>query len=449
MEMAVDPEMSPAPGGDLQEQMVAAADAQVRRMRREVVASLANAHERLMANPTRERYVLDEQLRHDLRIAVSMRTVEFAIDQYQTVSELSGVESVQTEMFARAEHLRAFQDSVLQGVDDKRPWLAAMSVTTAEVVSPEKLPELRGTQEWGLMQQASIEATVSCMPPPPKGWSAADGAGVKRLQAHDADAAAWMIADQPPVSERLADDPSRGHLLREAVGQRLKVSCQRTDASWSTMDRAFSKAYEFDALEVQLESVGVPEGGDLEEERLVPVPDQDGPSPTSDWWALRNGIPVEIDSFPAPNESVQQHADMRFKLPRPVWEASREYMGAAFEHAVIEGEHDVDVTVSAQQQAELRERAEDVQFRTVYEADERIDFLRSSDDYGLDGGESVQEVEGVRERAERVAYQCSVVVGALNSAKPVTMHSSAPAPSVASYISPPPTPSPAGADLER
>src|SRR5699024_7884116 len=153
----------------------------------------------------------------------------------------------------------------------------------------------------------------------------------------------------------------------------------------------------------QMESVGVPEGGDLEEERFVPVPNHARMTATSDWWALRNGIPAEIDSFPAPNESVQQRADMRFKLPRPVWEASREDMGPAFDDVVIEGRQDGDVTVSAQQRVELRERAEDVQFRTVYEAEERIEFIQSGDDYGRDGGEAAQEVANERAVAERVA----------------------------------------------
>ncbi|TSI14652.1 hypothetical protein [Brevibacterium aurantiacum] len=285
------------------------------------------------------------------------------------------------------------------------------------------------------MQQASIEATVSCMPPAPKGWSAADGTGVKRLEAHDADVAAWMIADQPPVTERSTNEPSTGHLLRGAVGQRLKVSCQRTDTSWSTMDKAYSKAYEFDTPEVQKERER--QGGDF-------WPLRNG----SDWWALRNGIPVAIDSFPAPNESLQQYPDMRFKLPRPVWDSSRAYTGPAFERAVVEGENDVDVTVSAQQRVDLRERAEDVQFRSVYEAEERIEFIQSGDDYGRDGGEAAQEVAGLRDAAERVAYQCSVVVGALDSAKPVTMHNSAPAPSVAPHLVPPPTPAPAGASAQ-
>lgn len=439
--MAANSEEGPAAGGDLQERMVGAADAQVRRMRREVVASLADAHEKLMKSPARDRDVLHGQLHAELRM-IADRAVS-ARDQYQAVSE------VQQEMSARAAHLSAFSDSVVNAVMDRRPWLAGMSVTTAEVVSPEKLPELRETPEWGLMQQASIEATVSCMPPSPDGWSAADGAGLKRLKEHDADVAAWLVADEPPVSERSADGPATGHLLREAVGQRLKVSCQRTDISWLAMDTAFTKAYEFDTREPAMESVGVPEGGDLEEERFVSVPDQGELSPTSDWWALRNGIPVEIDSFPAPNESVQQHADVRFKLPRPVWEASRAYMGPAFDHAVIEGESDVDVTVSAQKRIELRKRAEDVQFRTVYEAEERIEFIQSSDDYGLDGGETVGQVQELRDDAERVAYQCSVVVGALNSAKPVTMHNSAPAPSVAPHIVPPATPAVAGTDLDR
>lgn len=445
--MAANSEEGPAAGGDLQESMVGAADAQVRRMRREVVASLADAHEKLMKSPARDRDVLHGELHAELRM-IADRAV-YARDQYQAVSELSGVEEVQQEMSARAAHLSAFSDSVVNAVMDRRPWLAGMSVTTAEVVSPEKLPELRETAEWGLMQQASIEATVSCMPPSPDGWSAADGAGLKRLKEHDADVAAWLVADEPPVSERSADGPATGHLLREAVGQRLKVSCQRTDISWLAMDTAFTKAYEFDTREPAVESGGVPEGGDLEEERFVPVPDQGELSPTSDWWALRNGIPVGIDSFPAPNESVQQHADVRFKLPRPVWEASRAYMGPAFDHAVIEGESDVDVTVSAQQRIELRERAEDVQFRTVYEAEERIEFIQSGDDYGRDGGEAAQEVANERAVAERVAYQCSVVVGALNSARPVTMHNSAPAPSVAPHIVPPATPAVVGADLDR
>lgn len=439
------------PWGDLHKERLAAADAVVSRMRREVVVSLANAHEDLMKRPARDRFLIDDELRYRLTEAVSEAGVSRAIHIYEesgTVLQLAGDTEGHQEMAARAAHLKAFHAAITAAESDSRPWLAGMSVTTAEVVSPERMPDLRQTREWGVMQQASLEATVSCMPPSPKGWSAADGAGVKRLEAHDADVAAWMIADQPPVSERSADEPSTGHLLREAVGQRLKVSCQRTDASWSTMDRAFSKAYEFDTRDVQMESVGVPEGGDLEEERFVPVPDQAGLSPTSDWWALRNGVPVEIDSFPAPNESVQQHADVRFKLPRQVWEASREYMGPAFDQVVIEGERDVDVTVSAQQRVQLRERAEDVQFRTVYNAEERIDFIQSDDNYGLDGGETAQEVAGLRNDAERVAYQCSVVVGALNSAKPVTMHNSAPAPSVVEHLVHPPSPATAGASAE-
>lgn len=436
---------------DSQTELIRTADMNIMRMRRRVIHALADAQERLMKNPARDRDILDKQLRHDLREAVTDRAVSLASDHYQTVSELSGVEEVQQEMSARAAHVTAFRDSVVNAVDDHRPWLAAVSVTTAEVVSPEKLPELRETQEWGLMQQASLEATVSCMPPSPKGWLAADGAGIKRVEEHDHDVETWRTADQPPAWDLSDAEPSTGHLLRKAVGERLKVSCERTDTSWVARDRALSKTYEFDALEVQMESVGVPEGGDLEEERFVPVPNHARMTATSDWWALRNGIPAEIDSFPAPNESVQQRADMRFKLPRPVWEASREYMGPAFDHVVIEGEHDVDVTVSAQQRVELRERAEDVQFRTVYEAEERIEFIQSGDDYGRDGGEAAQEVANERAVAERVAYQCSVVVGALNSAKPVTMHNSAPAPSVAPHLVPPPTPATAGvsADLNR
>lgn len=420
---------------DSQDELILTADMQITTMRSRVIFALADAQELLMMNPARDRHNIENRLRHELRAAVTDRDVSLASDHYQTVSELSGSESVQQEMSARAAHVSAFSESVINAVDDCRPWLAAMSVTTAEVVSPEKLPELRETQEWGLMQQASVEATVSCMPPAPKGWSAADGTGVKRLEEHDADVAAWMIADQPPTSERSADEPSTGHLLREAVGQRLKVSCQRTDTSWSTMDKAYSTAYEYDTPEVQKKR----------EEMGVDVwPLRSG----SDWWALRNGVPAEIDSFPAPNESVQQQADVRFKLPRHVWEESRAYMGPAFDHVVIEGESDVDVIVSAQQSADLRERAETVQFTTVYNAQERIEFIENGDDYGLDGGESVQEVEGLRDDAERTAYQCSVVVGALNSAKPVTMHNSAPAPSVASYLDPPPTPAPAGASAQ-
>lgn len=420
---------------DSQDELIRTADMHITTMRRQVILALADAQELLMTNPARDRHNIENRLRHELRAAVTDRDVSLASDHYQTVSELSGVEDVQQEMSARSAHVNAFSKSVINAVDDCRPWLAAMSVTTAEVVSPEKLPELRETQEWGLMQQASVEATVSCMPPAPKGWRAADGAGVKRLEEHDGDVAAWMIADQPPASERAADEPSTGHLLREAVGQRLKVSCQRTDTSWSTMDKVFSKAHEFDTPEGPIEQD--PQGGGFWALRNG-----------SDWWALRNGVPVEIDSFPAPSESVQQHADVRFKLPREVWEASREYMGPAFDHVVIEGENDVDVTVSAQQRIELRERAEDVQFRTVYEAEERIEFIQSGEDYGRDGGEAAQEVADERAAPERVAYQCSVVVGALNSAKPVTMHNSAPAPSAAPHLVPPPTPAPAGASAQ-
>lgn len=74
--------------------------------------------------------------------------------------------------------------------------------------------------------------------------------------------------------------------------------------------------------------------------------------------------------------------------------------------------------------------------------------MQNGDDYGRDGGEVGQEVANERAVAERVAYQCSVVVGALNSAKPVTMHNSAPAPSVAPYLMPPPTPATAGVSAE-
>jgi hypothetical protein len=391
---------------DLHEELVTAADAQVRRIRRGVVASLANAHEKLMERPACERDVLDDQLRYELRTFVPDRAA-YASDHYRRAAASAEVESVQQEMNARAAHVRAFSESIVNAAEDRRPWLAAMSVTTAEVVSPEKLPELRETQEWGLMQQASIEATVSCMPPSPKGWTAADGAGIKRLEEQHADVAAWLAVDRLSASERSSDEPT-GHQLREAVGQRLKVSCQRTDTSQSTMDRAFSKAYEFDTRNVAMESFGVTEGGDLEEEAFVPVPDQDGLSPTSDWWALRNGVPVEIDSFPAPNESVQQHADVRFKLPRQVWEASRDYMGPAFDHVVIEGENDVDVTVSATQRVELRERAEDVQFTSVYNAQERIELIQNDDDYGLDGGEAVQQVGEAAQRCRTggVPLQC-------------------------------------------
>lgn len=434
---------------DSQAELMRTADMQMMRMRRRVIHALADAHERLLKNPARDRDSLDKRLRHDLREAVTDRAVSLASNHYQAVSELSGVEEVQQEMSARAAHVNAFRDSVVNAVDDHRPWLAAMSVTTAEVVSPEKLPELRETQEWGLMQQASLEATVSCMPPAPKDWFAADGAGVKRLVAHDADVAAWMVADQPPLSELPDEQPvAAGHLLREAIGSRTKVSCQRTDRDAMPLEDAYTKFEYSEAHQTRFVSEGVPEGADLEQESFVEVPYEVPADSTSDWWALRNGIPVEIDSFPAPNESVQQHADMRFKLPRPVWEASRAYMGPAFDHAVIEGENDVDVTVSAQQRSELRQRAEDVQFRTVYEAEERIEFIQSGNDYGHDGGEAAQEVEDERAVAERVAYQCSVVVGALNSAKPVTMHNSAPAPSVAPHLIPPPTPATAGVSAE-
>lgn len=434
---------------DSQAELIRTADMHITTMRRRVIHALAEAHERLMKNPARDRDILDKQLRHDLREAVTDRAVSRASDHYQTVSELSGVEEVQQEMSARAAHVNAFRDSVVNAVDDHRPWLAALSVTTAEVVSPEKLPELRETQEWGLMQQASLEATVSCMPPSPKGWSATDGTGVKRLAAHDADVAAWIVADQPPLSELPDEQPvAAGHLLREAIGSRTKVSCHRTDLDAMSMEDAYTKLEYSESHQTRFVSQGVPEGADLEQEAFVEVPYEVPADSTSDWWALRNGIPVEIDSFPAPNESVQQQADMRFNLPRPVWEASREYMGPAFDHAVVEGEHDVDVTVSAQQRIELRERAEDVQFRTVYEAEERSEFIQNGDDYGRDGGEAAQEVAEERAAADRVAYQCSVVVGALNSAKPVTMNNSAPAPSVAPHLVPPPTPAPAGASAQ-
>ncbi|SMY04403.1 hypothetical protein BSP239C_03827 [Brevibacterium sp. 239c] len=443
------------PWGDLHKERLAAADAVVSRMRREVVISLANAHEDLMNRPARDRFLIDDELRYRLTEAVSEAGVSRAIRIYEessTVLQVAGDTDGHRETAARAAHLKAFQTAITTAEGDLRPWLAGMSVTTAEVVSPERMPYLRQTREWGAMQQASLEATVSCMPPNPESWTAADGRGLQRLEAQNADVAAWSALDRPPSENLTLDEPvAAGHLLREQIAQRLKPSCRRTDLNEETKYEVYSSHEYWRDTQTRLVSVGVPEGADLEQEEFVEVPNEDGPAPTSDWWALRNGVPVEIDSFPAPNESVQQHADVRFKLPRPVWEASRESMGPAFDHVVIEGERDVDVTVSAQQRLELRERAEDVQFRTVYNAQERIESIQSSDDFSLDGGETAQEVAVLRDDSERVAYQCSVVVGALNSAKPVTMHNSAPAPSVATYLSHPPTPAPAvaGTDLDR
>ncbi|MGZ1492248.1 hypothetical protein [Brevibacterium sediminis] len=443
------------PWGDLHKERLAAADSVVSRMRREVVIRLANAHEDLMKRPARDRFLIDDELRYRLTEAVSTSMVSRAIRIYAesgTMLQVAGDAEGHREMAARAAHLKAFQAAITAAESDSRPWLAGMSVTTAEVVSPERMPDLRQTREWGVTQQASLEATVSCMPPNPESWTAADGRGLQRLEAQGADVAAWSALDRPPTENLTLDEPvEAGHLLREQIAQRLKPSCRRTDLNEDTKYEVYSSHEYWRDTQTRLVSVGVPEGADLEQEELVEVPNEDGPAPTSDWWALRNGVPVEIDSFPAPNESVQQHADVRFKLPRQVWEASRESMGPAFDHVVIEAERDVDVTVSAQQRLELRERAEDVQFRTVYNAQERIESIQSSDDYGLDGGETAQEVAVLRDDSERVAYQCSVVVGALNSAKPVTMHNSAPASSVAPYVSHPPTPAPAvaGADLDR
>lgn len=453
--MADASETGSMPWGDLHKERLAEADAVVSRMRREVVISLANAHEDLMKRPARDRFLIDDELRYRLTEAVSKSGVSRAIRIYEesgTVLKVAGDTDGHRETVARAAHLKAFQAAITAAEDDLRPWLAGMSVTTAEVVSPERVPDLRQTREWAMMQQASLEATVSCMPPNPESWTAADGRGLQRVEAQDADVAAWSAVDRPPLGEMPLEEPvAAGHLLREQIGERLKPSCRRTDLNGDTKSDVYSSYEYWRDTQTRFVSVGVPEGADLEQEEFVEVPNENAAAPTSDWWALRNGVPVEIDSFPPPNESVQQHADVRFKLPRQVWEASRESMGPAFDHVVIEGENDVDVTVSAQQRVDLRERAEAVQFRTVYEAEERIEFIQNGDDYGRDGGETAQEVAEERAAAERMAYQCSVVVGALNSAKPVTMHNSAPAPSVERYLVHPPTPGPAvaGADLDR
>lgn len=453
--MAAVSETDATPWGDPHKERLAAADAVVSRMRREVVVSLANAHEDLMKRPARDRFLIDDELRYRLTEAVSTSMVSRAIRIYEesgTALKAAGDTEGHRETAARAAHLKAFQAAITAAESDSRPWLAGMSVTTAEVVSPERMPDLRHTREWGMMQQASLEATVSCMPPNPKSWKAADGQGLQRLEAPDADVAAWSVVDRPPSEDLPLEEPvAVGHLLRKQIAERLKPSCRRTDLNEETKSDVYSSHEYWRDSQTRLVSAGVPEGADLEQEGFAEVPNENAPAPTSDWWALRNGVPVEIDSFPPPNESVQQHADVRFKLPRQVWEASRESMGPAFDHVVIEGENDVDVTVSAQQRVDLRERAEDVQFRTVNTAQERIDFIQSGDDYGLDGGETAQQVEKLRADSKRIAYQSSVVVGALNSAKPVAMHNSAPAPSVEKYLVHPPTPAPPGpgADLAR
>lgn len=406
---------------DLQEDLVDRANGRVMSMRREVVRTLAEAHEELMAAPARERDVIDQRTRRRLYALVSQRQVEGAIQDYEAVSELSGDASTQKEMLARAAQLRAFSESMKQGRHDHRPWLAAMSVTTAEVVRPETLPELRKSEEWGVMQQASLEATVSCMPPDPKNWAAADGEGLRRIEDLDADVAWWSSVDRPPESESELSSVARptGNLLREAVGTRVKDSCERTDTDWETEDIAFSKAYEFDTR-VFMESTGTPEDADLEEERFIETPASSVLDATSDWWALRSGIPVAIDSFPAPTESVQQQADVRVQISRQVWENTRAGMGQAFSQTVPGHDTTVSVVVGAQQRRDLEKRAESIKWTVISDVEDDIDREHENDP----GADPDPERAEFRREAERTVSDYESVVRALSAARPVTENDS-------------------------
>lgn len=435
---------------DQQEELVAGADAQMRRMRQRVVHALADAHESLMNSPAQHRASISGTLRQSISDAVSDRGVRIAANFYDTVAELSGGEDVQNEMTARAAHVRAFTEAMGHGVDDGRPWLAAMSVTSAEVVRPDELSELRGTGSWKLMQLASLEATISCMPPDPRGWAAANGEGVKRLDAHDADIAAWTKLDQPVMGERADSDPVvTGHLLRDAIGTRIKDSVQRTDTDEFAMEEVYSKDQFSEAHQTKLVSLGVPEGGDLEDEQFVEEELEYPAELTSDWWALRNGIPAVIDDFPAPNESLQQCPDVRVDLPRQVWDSTRGSLGPAFDRAVTVHGDQVSVIVGAQQGRELVDRAETEQWTRVHNAEERIDQLQEQDDFGLNGEE--QEVSQLLESSDRDAYEFGVVVVALNDATPVTTPPSVSPPSPVDPLHQSPmAPSAAvSADLER
>lgn len=253
----------------------AGADALVQTGRRRVVVALGTARAQLTSSPANHRDEIQAELIHQLNNEAT--TFTHAATKYAAAAATNRGDAAK-EFEARGDQCRAFA-TALEDIDESRPWFAALSTTTAESVRTDRFDDLQDTPPWRLAQQASIEATVSCMPPAVHSWSAADGRGIQRLNDLEADVADWSGANQWIPGGAGSDLLLGGHRLREEIGSRLKPGLERTDVSEWGIDDAIDKA-EF-------------------------VRTHDAAPPTSDVWALNHGIPVAIDSFPAPVESVE------------------------------------------------------------------------------------------------------------------------------------------------
>lgn len=381
---------------DLQDQMIKHADAQVRSMRSRMVHALADAHERLMISPSDERGSIAWDLVQKLETAATDESVASAVENYQTVSELSVDPDVQQEMSARAKELRGFSEAFEGASSYERPWLAGLSTTTAEVVRPELLEELRSTPSWRLTQQASLEAGVSCMPPDPAKWTAADRGGFQRIEAYKRDADVWRRQDYGPWETNETEELPAGGVLRDEVGKRLKQSCLRTDGNSLAVSDARARA------------------------ELVLM---EGTGATSNWWALNQGIPTDVDSFPAPNKSLQQEPDVTVTMTRPEWERARTYMGKEHDALTSVDDHSVQIVMGAQQLEELKDRTEITKWSAVSYAQKIHDRFLVRMEADEPAAEDRREVADIEAEAKQVVSKCDALTEALNNARSVPVHS--------------------------
>lgn len=175
------------------------ADALVQTGRRRVVVALGTARAELTASPANHREEIQAGLVRQLKAEAT--TFTHSATKYAAAAATNRGDAA-TEFEARRDQCRAFA-SALDDIGESRPWLAALATTTAERVHTDRLDELQATLQWRLAQRASIEATVSCMPPATHSWSAAGGQGIGRLNGLEADVTAWRDANQrlPSLAE--------------------------------------------------------------------------------------------------------------------------------------------------------------------------------------------------------------------------------------------------------
>lgn len=189
----------------------AGADALVQTGRRRVVVALGTARAELTSSPTKHRDEIQTELIRQLNNEAT--TFTHAATKYAAATATNRGDAAK-ELEARGNQCRAFA-AALEDIDESRPWLAALSTTTAECVRTDRFDDLQDTPQWRSDQRASIEATVSCMPPATHSWFAADGRGIHRLDGLEADVADWRDANQRLPSLAESDPVTSARLRRD------------------------------------------------------------------------------------------------------------------------------------------------------------------------------------------------------------------------------------------